>query len=348
MRENRSPSLCGGRPVTGVPTARDFNMKHTHSLLASSPVFQSEESQSKNSINGSDAESYAMSKFILACRGEGHWGSREEDNSKIDLIFSFEHPWARRERMMVLSQVKSGSTYGALTSNGFELKGSAKALASRSSHDICVVWVDRKEKKAFWAYIHPDSVSRKQKYGSHHEVSPATRFDLARCMSQARSGFQGANGLHIRRRPSAISDRRKSVKIRYRNISKVKSPVLGEVELSRLGWRHMFRSGRRKENKATSIDIIPYLNRLLSRWPSVHAITASSNFSAKGYTYQVREHLLKFHGLTVSIKRDSDKKVYCAHVRVIEEIRYPNDWESIVMLSQQVSRRVVLKSAYYK
>lgn len=328
--------------------ALDFTMKHTRSLLASSPIVDPEESRSKNSINGSDSESYAMARFILACRGEGHWGSREDDNSKIDLIFSFDHPWIRGERAMVLAQVKSGDSYGALTPSGFELKGRAKAAASRSSHDICVVWVDRNERKAFWAYIHPDSASRTQKYGSHHEVSPATRFDIARCMSHARSGFQGAKGLHIRRRTSAISARRSSVKIRYRNISKVKSPVLGEIELTRLGWRHMFRSGRRKENKATSLDIIPYLNRLLSRWPSSHAITESSNFSVNGYTYQVREHLLKFNGLIVSLKGEKSENDYCAHVRIIEEIRYPNDWESAVMLSQQVSRRVVLKSAYYK
>jgi len=323
-------------------------MKHSRSLLASFPIYEPSEGRSKNSVNGSDAESYAMSKFILACRGEGHWGSREDDNSKIDLIFSFEHPWFQSERMMVLSQVKSGSSYGALTTAGFELKGRAKAAASRSSHDICVVWIERNERKAFWTYIHPESASRTQKYGLYHEVSPATRYDLARCMSQARSGFQGAKGLHIWRRATAISARRRFVKARYKELEIIKSPVLGEVELSRLGWRHMFRSGRRKDNKATSLDIIPYLNRLLPRWPSTHAITASSTFSAKGYTYQVREHLLKFHGLTVSFPGDTEKREFCAHIRVIEEIRYPQDWESIVMLSQQVSRRVVLKSAYYK
>lgn len=326
----------------------NFSMKHTRSLLASSPTFEPDESRSKNAINGGDAESYAMAKLILACRGEGYWGSREEDNSKIDLIFSFEHPWNRGERMIVLSQVKSGSSYGKLTRSGFELKGRAKASASRSSHDICVVWIDRTERKAFWAYIHPGSVARTQNYGSYHEVSPATIFDLARCMSHARSGQQGANGLHIRRRSISISDRRRTVKERYRAISKVLSPVLGEIELSRLGWRHMFRSGRRKESKATSLNLIPYLNRLLSRWPSVHAITESSSFSVNGFTHQVREHLLKYNGLIVSSECDHRRGDYCAHVRVLEEIRYPNDWEAAVMLSQQITRRVVLKSAYYK
>ncbi|WP_202802655.1 hypothetical protein [Alcanivorax hongdengensis] len=289
-----------------------------------------------------------MSKFILACRGEGHWGSREEDNSKIDLIFSFEHPWASGERMMVLCQVKSGNSYGSLTENGFELKSKAKAAAIRSSHQICVVWIDRNERKAFWAYIHPDSVARAQKYGAYHEVTPATKFDLARCISMARSGSKGAKGLHIRRRDTPIAIRRKTVKGRYQDIRTVRSPVLGEIELGRVGWRHMFRKGRRKEGKIRSLEIIPYLHRLLPRWPTTHAITSSSEFKVNGYTYQVREHLLKFDELTVSSKNEEVREDLCAHVRVREEICYPNDWESVVMLSQQVKRRIVLKSAYYK
>jgi len=323
-------------------------MNQKHSLLASSPVPAPLEGRAQNSINGGDAESYAMSKVVLACRGEGHWGSREEDNSKIDLIFSFEHPWIPGERLMVLSQVKSGPSNGSLTSHGFELKSKAKAAAIRSSHHICIVWIDRTEKRAFWAYTHPDSLVRAQKYGPFHEVSPATRFDLARCMSLARSGYQGAKGLHIRQRETSLTVRRKFVKDRYRTIGMVRSPVLGEIELSRLGWRHMFRTGRRNDGKSRSLEIIPYLHRLLPRWPSTHAITSSSAFKVNGYTYQVREHLLKFNELTVSSKKEETRKYFCAHIRVIEEICYPNDWESVVMLSQQVKRRVVLKSAYYK
>ena len=301
-----------------------------------------------NAINGSDAESYALAKLVLACRGEGQWGSREEDNSKIDLIFSCSHPWFPKERMIILSQVKSGKTFGELTEEGFKLKGSAKNAATRTSHDVCVIWVDRDKKRAFWAYIHPNALPRQQVYGAHHEVTPATIFDLARCMSSRSRGSEGANGIVVRVREANLPARRKSVKDTYRDTKTILSPVLGNIELSRLGWRHMFRSGRRKENKSTSLNLIPYLKTLLRRRPSMHAITANSSYTHNGQQYQVREHLLKFDKLKVQMPEEKSGVEVIAHVRVIEEIRYPENWESQVMLTQMISRRVVLKSAYYK
>ncbi|NVJ61503.1 MAG: hypothetical protein HWE27_13990 [Gammaproteobacteria bacterium] len=323
-------------------------MNFTRSLLASSPESLAEQDRARNLINGSDAESYAMAKFLLACRGEGCWGSREEDNSKIDLIFSFEHPWSKGERSLVLTQVKSGASYGRVSDHGFELKARAKKLAIRTSHSICVVWVDRDSNKLFWAYIHPEVSVRNQQYGVHHEVSPATVFDLARCMSRVNAGTRGAKGLIIRARSSGVTDRRKKVKKAYKSFSTINSPVLGTIYLTRLAWRHMFRSGRREENKASSLNIIPYLNRLLIRSPSDHAITESRRFSSRGFSYQIREHLLKFEGLALSTKDNENEKDLVAYVRLIEEIKYPNNWEEKAMLSQQIERRVVLKSAYYK
>ena len=318
------------------------------SLLAPRSIPQVLETRYFNSINGGDAESYAMSQLILACRGEGQWGSREDDNSKIDLILSFEHPWATKERMLLLSQVKSGKTYGSLYKKGFLLKSAAKKAAKRTTHHICIVWVDRINHKAFWAYIHPDTILKNQAYGEYHLITPATRFDLARCMSLVRTGEIGAKGIHIRRRNSELKIRRSFVKKRYSEQTDILSPVLGKIELTRLGWRHMFRRSRREENKATSLDIIPYLKRLLARTPSTHAITSCSTYDFGRFTYQNREHLLKFDKLIVSYALGEEKNTVCAHIRLIEEIRYPKDWASTVMLSQQVERRVVLKSAYYK
>lgn len=317
-------------------------------LLAPQPLPKVSETRALNSVNGSDAESFAMSQFILACRGEGHWGSREDDNSKIDLILSFEHPWAAKERMFILSQVKSGETYGSSCEKGFLLKSAAKKAAKRTTHHICVVWVDRTNHKAFWAYVHPNVTLKNQVYGEYHSITPATRFDLARCMSMIHSGERGAKGIHIRKRNSQLSARRAYVKKCYSNQKGIISPVLGKIELTRLGWRHMFRSSRREEHKSTSLDIIPYLEHLLLRNPSMHAITSFKVYDYGCFSYQSREHLLKFEGLTVSHARGETRKIVSAHIRLIEEIRYPKDWGTIAMLSQQVERRVVLKSAYYK
>ena len=289
-----------------------------------------------------------MAKLVLACRGEGQWSSREEDGAKIDLILSCAHPWERGERLMVLSQIKSGPAYGELTDKGFKLKGEAKRAALRTSHGICVVWVDRSSGHLFWAYVKPTASPTPQWYGRHHEVTPATLYDLARIMSTKLKGPEGARGIIIKRSSETLSSQRSKAKAIYREYKKIKTPVLGEVELTRLAWRHMFRSGRRKENKSVSLDIIKYLRELLSRFPSTKAITASRYFCKGDYQYRICEHLLKFDQLSVISKNQTPSKDHTAYVRVIEEIRYPIDWESKVMRSQLVSRRLVLKSAYFK
>ncbi|KPQ01694.1 hypothetical protein [Marinobacter sp. HL-58] len=289
-----------------------------------------------------------MAKLVLACRGEGHWSSREEDGAKIDLILSCEHPWHLGERLIVLSQIKSGSSFGELTEKGFKLKGSAKKAALRTSHGVCVVWVDRNCGHLYWAYVKPTASTGTQVYGEHHKVTPAMLYDLARIMSTRLMGPEGAKGIIINESEKSLSDRRSEAKSIYQGYQKIQSPVLGEVELTRLAWRHMFRSGRRKQNKSVSLDIIKYLGKLLSRYPTTRVITASRYFCKGGYEYRVCEHLLKFDELSVIQKDRIPKRDHTAYIRIIEEIRYPIDWSSKVMRSQVVSRRLVLKSAYFK
>lgn len=318
------------------------------SLLLSKPSSDPLQGRAQNPINGSDSESYAMAKVVLACRGEGHWGSREEDNSKIDMFFSAPHPWHKGERLVVLAQIKSGLSFGSSLTHGFKLTGAAKGAAIRTNHGVCVAWVDRDANRIFWAYVHPTTTTRSQEYGAYHEVAPPMLFDLARCAGLKRPGTTGGRGIIVRRRSSELSTRRKRVKTTYKAFDKVFSPALGQIELTRLGWRHMFRKGRREDNKARSLDLIPYLKRLLEQWPTSHAITAHKTFESNGFIHRVCEHLMKFDQVEIQTDRSTDSERAVAHIRVVEEIRYPQNWESNVMLSQLVTRRVVLRSAYWK
>ena len=319
-------------------------------LLISRKPRSTSQTRAENSVNGGDAETFAMAKVVLACRGEGQWGSREDDNSKIDLIFSSRHPWHAGERMLVLCQVKSGAAYGATlpARTGFKLMGAAKTAAKRSSHDICVVWVDRDADRAFWAYIHPDTRSDVQLYAGHHEISPAMIFDLARCMaSRRRGGSEGGNGVMLPPEAHDFRAQRKAALVSYRQTKTVRSPILGDIEFTKVGWRHMFRKSRSARNKSASANIIPRLRPLLQSHPSSNVITSMYIQEIDGMTYRKCEHLLKFAKVNI---RDNSRgfRNIVAHVRIMEEIRYPTDWDQKSMLSQIVERRLALKSAYYK
>lgn len=318
------------------------------SLLKSIKFVAPDQSVRSNSLNGSDAETLAASLMISACRGEVCWGSREEDNSKIDLILSAEHPWFPKERMLVLIQVKSGETFGQRTAQGFHLTSAAIKAAKRTSHAICVVWVCRVTNEAFWSYVHPDSKVLSRNYGLYHKVSPATLYDLARCMSKTATNAGGGTGVIIRRREGNLTNRRRLVYSIYKNINEVFSPALGKIEFSRLGWRHMFRANRSAKYKQTSLDLIPYLENIISQPPTDHAITSFDEWESGSFIYRSTEHLLKYDKATYSAKQKNGRQPTTVIIKAIEEIRYPKNWQASAMLSQSIARRVVLKSAYYK
>lgn len=322
--------------------------KRIYRLLSATPPKAAQETRSFNAENGSDAETFAAAMFISACRGEVSWGSRDQDNSKIDLILSYEHPWFSQEKVIVLSQVKSGASYGEIIEDGVSIKPRAVESCLRTSHSICLIWVDRKVSKIFWAYLLPGARKGARSYGRHHELTPAIAFDLARCMATPSRGPKGGTGITIQEYPSEkLTQRRRHAKEQYRHVNEVVAPTLGNIEFTRLGWRHMFRSSRSKRYKALSLNLIPLLPKILIRFPSDQAIIATNYWNYGLYSHRSVEHLLKFSG--VAIQDDGGKRrVATVVVRLVEEIRYPKDWAGRAMLSQNVSRRVVLRSAYYK
>ncbi|MEZ9129963.1 hypothetical protein AB4145_25725 [Vibrio splendidus] len=321
-------------------------MKYS-SLMRHVPVSTAQQTPAFNGVNGGDAESLAAAELVLATRAEISWGSREEDGRKIDLILSCNHPWYEKERIIVLSQVKSGSTYGETLQKGFKLKRAAFASAQRTTHSILMLWVDRDQDKSFWAYVHPNSKSSSNSYGAYHDITPATYFDLARCVSRELNLPFGGKGIIIRKRGTDFKVRRRNVQLTYKDISSVFSPVLGKIDLTRLGWRHMFRKARASAHKEASLDSIPYIKKIMAQKPTEHAITDVTYSYHNGYNYRQAEHLLKYSQVRLC-NTAARLVLVTVIVRVLEEIRYPQNWRTSAMLSQHVTRKCVLKTIYHK
>ena len=317
------------------------------SLLQSKPLPKIYQSRALNITNGSDAESLAAAMILLAIRAEISWGSREEDGRKIDLFLSCDHPWFDKERLIILSQVKSGLTYGeVLKDGGFKLKREAYQHAQRTTHSILIIWVDRDLNEVFWAYVHPHSKKTSHNYGIHHRLTPATYFDLARCVSKDLNIKSDGKGITIRKRNSNFKIRRQNVLKNYRSLKKIFCPSLGDIEVTRLAWRHMFRKGRSLNHKITSLDTIPYIKKILEDKPTEHAITAIKEWKHKKFYYRKTEHLLKYSD--VKLYKELKLQNITVLFRIIEEIRYPLNWVQTAMLTQQVERKLVFKTVYYK
>lgn len=317
-------------------------------LLKSIKLPVPKQNRENNIENGNDAEVYAASLIIKAIGAEVSWSSRNEDGRKIDLICSYDHPWVDKERVIFFTQVKSGKTYGKLEHNGFTLFSTAKKAAQRTSHSICVIWVDRDTNQAYWAYIHPFSKSSSQEYSNYHLITPATKFDIARCQAKGIPGISEGAGIILKKLTGDIKTNRAYALNHYKKLKNldIVNPNLGKIEFTRVGWRHMFRKQRRSTNKEKSFAAIPYLSQILTHKPSDIYITNYQQEKIKNFEYRTCEYVLTYE--KVKINSAGSLKTVKVHTRILEEIRWPTNWQSNPMLSQMVERRVVLLNAYYK
>lgn len=318
----------------------------TLSLLKYKPLSERLETVQQNIDNGNDAEVLAASFLIMAIGAEISWGSRNEDGRKIDLICSYDHPWVNKERFIFFIQVKSGESFGEKLTEGFKLKTIAINAAKRTTHPVCVIWIDRKSNESFWAYIHPNSVSKPQTYGNNHLVSPAMRYDLARCQSQFTPQKKGGTGIIIHENDKDLKLIRKNSLTKYKTYQNkgLYSPILGDIEVSRVGWRHMFRKSRAKTNKTKSYTTIKYLDKIIIDLPTEIYISKCDFSQQSNYKYRTSEYVLVYD----QVKEYNNPKKIKVVIRLVEEIRWPMEWSKNSTLTQFVDRRTILLSCYYK
>lgn len=314
-------------------------------LFISKQLTEPSTKRSHNHINGNDAEVLCASNLIQALNAEVRWGSRNEDNSKIDLLISFKHPWSN-DNILLLAQVKSGNSYGAIE-NGkyFKLKTRSIKEIQRGLSTILLVWLDQTTSKCYWANIEPNTKPKPMKYGANHLVSPAARYELARIFSWKINKNQiGGRGIVLKNDFSnPLSLERRRIKIMYKSIKEIKSPLLGKIELTNLGWNHMFRSGRKRDYKKHSLFIIPYLKIILKRMPNKYWINKFEKYTRLNFEFLQYEYVMKYKNFN-SVNGNRYEVV----IKVIEEVGYPKKWEKETFLTQKIMRRVILKSCSLK
>jgi hypothetical protein len=320
------------------------------SLLKTIPLPVVDQTRNNNVNNGNDAELWSASKVLLACGAEISWGSRNEDGRKIDLIMSYDHPWFEEERLVILIQVKSGPYYGEINNAGFILKSTAKVLAQRTSHSICIIWVDRVNNKTFWAFVHPNTLKTTQQYGKYHEVTPALRFDLARCAAKNLPYLSGGKGIILSSLNGDLKTQRAYALRKYRRHrgANVICPNLGKVEFTKIGWKHMFREGRSASRKSQSLRVLINIDKILSQLPSETYISKYESAIISASEYRSIEYVLTYDEVLLYDKANLTHIKTKVVIRLIEEIRWPRDWLNRSTLSQEVTRRLVLLSTYHK
>jgi hypothetical protein len=292
-------------------------------------------------INGGDGESKAAADLLLATRGEVQWSSREVDGRKIDVEFSSEHPWYKKENFKLNFQFKAGHSYVNKTCSLFSPTAHLFRSIQRKSDKIGLIWVDPDKDTSQWALIRPNSKYMSKGYGIHHKITPATLYDLARCYGRDLNKPKHGQGICISRKPLPLTTLRTKALSSYYQAKVVLSPVMGNIKLSRLGWKHMFRKSRRADFKESSLRVIPVLGTLLEHIPREHVVHSTKYYTIHDFEYRECEHVMSY-----TQTKDSNGNYLNVTVKVLEQIRYPINWRERSYLTQLVERENRLMSAY--
>ena len=299
-----------------------------------------------NVQNGNDSEILSASSIINAFNAEVRWGSRNEDSSKIDMFISYDHPWINGERIILLIQIKGGPKYGVSNSAGVKLYKRSFIEVKRNLNNICLIWNDYNDGQSYWAYIHPNTNVKLTQFGVNHIVNPSIRFEIARNITRLHT-FDKKGGVGIIMNftfiQTPINTYRKVVKSKYNSYNFIINPLFGKVELTQLGWQHMFRKSRMKSYKSDSLYIIPYLKQILSQQPSKHWVNNFTKYSRKDFEFCQYEHVLSYENS--KINTGINGKVV---IKLLEEVGYPKEWKYEPLLSQRIIRRVVIKTCSWK
>ncbi len=313
------------------------------------PHPKASDKRSLNNKNGSDSEVFAGAYLIMATGGEISWGSREEDGNKIDLLLSFPNQWGIRGRKIVLAQVKSGPSYGKVdTKNGVIKAELLKKIFEDSfteTNDILLLWIERKKNRCFWTYVNRGDKPAKRPLAATQLISPALRYDLARIIGSREK--HGGQGLIFSTEETDFRSKRTTAQRFYREYASqmIISPLLGQIKVTKSGWRHMSRASRRSGFKQSSYEIMQWLPQIIERAPDYHETQSSNIYPTDVWTYRDSIYMLVYQ----KVKRHALPKpeLTTVYIKIEESIVYPTNWHQTVQRLQLVERHCKLLSVYY-
>jgi hypothetical protein len=310
----------------------------------------------QNKINGKSAERYFAALLTIALEARVFWGTRTEDDSKVDLMTVLNHPWLENRVEVIFTQVKSGLSYCEIKNKRLVVHKDKFSHLTKRNHNTLVCWSTVNNNCPYWFIIKANSSYFRTTYSEIHILNPASRFDIIRILTST-AIKNGGKGLIFKRENSRqeysnqefISLRVKAKRIfNDLKISELYNPLFGKIEFTRLGWRHMTRASRLNNYKIASYEIIPILKFLLSKTPSKHYLFDYENKNDKENEYRYNEYLMEYDNVKCYDNESGEKIEIKIYVKLLELIGYNKNWRDVANTTTETNRRVIFKSIYYK
>jgi hypothetical protein len=281
----------------------------------------------QNKLNGKSAERYFAANLTITLNSRVFWATRTEDDSKVDLVTVISHPWLDNHVDVLFTQVKSGNSFCKVEKGQLIVEKQKFTNLLNRNHNTLVCWSLVNSDTLYWFIIKANAKYFRNKYNQNHKLTPITRFDISRILTSF-NNTNGGKGLAFSFGNIDFLENRKAAKNIY-NILKTKTilnPIFGQIEFSRLGWRHVTRKDRLNCYKTNTFDIMPILEKILQRTPSKHICYKSDFLDDNESNYRICEYILTYNDVQSFDKKNNTRIETDVYVKVLEFSGYSKKW----------------------
>ncbi|CAB3768582.1 hypothetical protein [Paraburkholderia solisilvae] len=305
-------------------------------------------SATQTKTDGAAAARFAAGVLGIATCAETSATTMTEDAAKVDVKFSFRHVVVPKKLITAHAQIKAGPSYRKESSNEYFItlgidKDTINALSGTGMPGL-VIWVPPPPMdRLYWYATDPRSLLKTPaKIRRSQYLRPSIRYDLCRLYDYASWSRR-----HARQTVAAIPDDQvmRKAKEAYGVLKRQiwANPLVGELKVTRLAWRHITRRSKSITRRMASLRIVPYLKAFLATPPDRYACNFAGVAEFGSRTIETR-YLMCWYRQALSINGDS----YSLLVRIREEISYPTRWQSRPLSTGDIQQVATLVSWWGK
>lgn len=298
--------------------------------------------------DGAAAARFAAGLLGIATCAETTATTMAEDSAKVDVKFSFRHVATTGKLITAHAQIKAGPSYRQASSSSELLtlginKETLIALSGTGMPGL-VIWVPPPPmNRLYWYATDPRRpLQTPAKVKRSQYVRPSLRHDLSRLFDYASWSKR-----YTKQTVALVPDSLVMAKARetYKSLkSKVWSnPLVGELHVTRLAWRHITRSSKSVARRMSSLRVVPYLKAFLESPPDRYTCNFSELREVGSITTETR-YLMCWYRQALKINGESHSLL----VRIREEISFPTNWSSRPLSTSDVSQVATLAAWWCK
>lgn len=294
--------------------------------------------------DGAAGARFAAGVLGVAICAETMATTMAEDSAKVDVKFSFRHIAEESKLITAHAQIKSGPSYrrNIQDQKHFALVLDKDTLAALSGGGMpgLVIWVPPPPMdRIYWYASNPRTGKSSTRIPRTQYVRPSLRYDLTRLYDYSSWGHKYAKATVRKASPSDVLLARAKTAYKQLKASSWTNPLVGELKVSRLAWRHITRRSKSASRRDLSLRAVPHLKSFLNAPPDRYACHVDSLEEVGARTVETR-FLICWYRQALIV----DNVSHSLMLRIREEISFPTNWQERPLATSEVKQVATLAS----